>query len=243
MVEQLASTVVSATIRGSPSQPKKGTRIAVGSLLTHINGISTAGMTMAQTIERLKSVRSTVRRKVAWEETKEPKENTATGGRKRKKKKKYSKKVEKEMKEEEERRLKEEKDNDPFHDCVILRFLGKLSKGPPRLKRRKPGSRKREAKEQEDNKQKEQKERDDAAAKKAQHKRDQDVLNGKIPAALPQFTLDESVEEMKDGWVEAYDEVGWFDCACVDLCLLIYLFFFFYLVGNSVLLEHEYERH
>ena len=92
MVEQLASTVVSATIRGSPSQPKKGTRIAVGSLLTHINGISTAGMTMAQTIERLKSVRSTVRRKVAWEETKEPKENTATGGRKRKKKKKIFKK-------------------------------------------------------------------------------------------------------------------------------------------------------
>tara|TARA_B110000091_G_C13597004_1_gene383062 strand:- start:43 stop:735 length:693 start_codon:yes stop_codon:yes gene_type:complete len=217
VVEQLASTVVSATIRGSPSQPKKGTRIAVGSLLTHINGISTAGMTMAQTIERLKSVRSSVKRKMAWEETKESKENTATGVKK-KKKKKYSKKVEKEMKEEEERRLKEEEDNDPYLDCVVLRFIGKLSKGPPRLKRRKPGSRKREAKEQEDNKQKEQKERDDAAAKKAQHERDQAMLNGKIPASLPQFTLDESVEEMKDGWVEAYDEVCWFVYGLLCLC-------------------------
>ena len=217
MVEQLASTVVSATIRGSPSQPKKGTRIAVGSLLTHINGISTAGMTMAQTIERLKSVRSSVKRKMAWEETKESKENTATGVKK-KKKKKYSKKVEKEMKEEEERRLKEEEDNDPYLDCVVLRFIGKLSKGPPRLKRRKPGSRKREAKEQEDNKQKEQKERDDAAAKKAQHERDQAMLNGKIPASLPQFTLDESVEEMKDGWVEAYDEVCCFVYGLLCLC-------------------------
>ena len=82
VVEQISSAVVSATIKGSPSQPRKGKRIAVGSLLTHINGVSTAGMTLAQTIERLKSVRST--RKQAWVDVEEKK--------KKKKKKKERKK-------------------------------------------------------------------------------------------------------------------------------------------------------
>ena len=106
VVEQISSAVVSATIKGSPSQPRKGKRIAVGSLLTHINGVSTAGMTLAQTIERLKSVRST--RKQAWVDVEEEKKK-----RKKKKKGKKNQEVEEEI----------EIIPDPYADCMILKFM------------------------------------------------------------------------------------------------------------------------
>ena len=105
-----------------PKQPKKGNRIAVGSLLTHINGVPTAGMTLAQTIERLKAVRG---RREAWVIPTIPAN--------------FDKLY------EEERESIEKKREDALRDAgdTALRFMGKLARGPPRLKRRKPGSRRR----------------------------------------------------------------------------------------------------
>jgi hypothetical protein len=122
VVQQLCSAVVSQTVRGSPSQPKKGNRIAVGSLLTHINGVPTAGMTLAQTIERLKAVRG---RKEAWAIPTIPNNFDTL----------Y----------EEEREAIEKRREAALRDAgdTTLRFMGKLASGPPRLKRRKPGSRRR----------------------------------------------------------------------------------------------------
>lgn len=120
VVQQLCSAVVSQTVRGSPSQPKRGRQIAVGSLLTHINGVPTAGMTLSETIERLKLVRG---KKEAWAIPTIPPN--------------FEK-----LHENERDSIEKARDN-ALRDAgdTTLRFMGKLIKGPPRLKRRKPGSR------------------------------------------------------------------------------------------------------
>ena len=227
--EQLASAVVSATIKGSPSQPttKGGTRIAVGSLLTHINGVSTSGMTLAQTIERLKSVRQSKhlqKRKEAWLEKEE---KTDTKNKKEKRQKKIPKNARQELKELEEQKETEEDEGtlaDPYEKYIVLRFVGRLSKGPPRLKRRKPGSRK-EAKRQQELAQKlQQQELENAVAARLQHEKDQHFINGTSSSSssssssstLPVCTLEKrpattvavATDELLDGWVETMDDGG-----------------------------------
>ena len=217
VVEQLASTVVSATIAGSPSQPRKGQRIAVGSLLTHINGVSTSGMTLAQTIERLKSVRAD--RKQAWADPDAAlsiEQKTASSKKKNKKKRKNKKDLEN----------VEEKIEppDPYADQVVLRFMGKLTRGPPRLKRRRPGSRAAELRKKEEIAKKEQEEKNIEDAARRQHRQDLAALQSSEEPSisnLPEFTLlttnnsegdsiemVDSEDMLQDGWIETSDEWG-----------------------------------
>tara|TARA_B100000780_G_scaffold262697_1_gene216030 strand:- start:111 stop:830 length:720 start_codon:yes stop_codon:yes gene_type:complete len=95
-----------------------------------------------------------------------------------------------------------------------------MSTGPPRLKRRKPGSRKAELERLEKLKQEEEKERKEEQAARKQYQDDLNAING--DTTLPRFTLDESknkggagedgetttIEQLKEGWIETQDEWG-----------------------------------
>ena len=95
-----------------------------------------------------------------------------------------------------------------------------MSTGPPRLKRRKPGSRKAELERLEKLKQEEEQERKEEQAARKQYQDDLNAING--DTTLPRFTLDESknkggagedgetttIEQLKEGWIETQDEWG-----------------------------------